>query len=148
MIKEMNVEHLNDVCHLENILFTSAWQYKDYLYELTENPYSNYFVYLIDGKIVGYIGEWITFEQAQITTLGVDPQYQRQKIATKLLEHAIKIAEDKQCEIMSLEVRISNEKALNLYKKLGFEIVNIRKGYYQDNHEDAFLMMKPVGGNL
>ncbi len=148
MIKQMKVEHLEDVCRLEDILFTSAWHYKDFLYELNENPYSNYFVYFVDDKIVGYIGEWITFEQAQITTLGVDPQYQRQNIATKLLNHAIKVAESNQCEIMSLEVRISNIKALNLYKKLGFEIVNIRKGYYQDNHEDAYLMIKPLGGNL
>ncbi len=148
MIEKMTNDDLQYVCQLEEKLFTSSWKLKDFLYELNDNPFSCYFVCKINNKVVGYIGEWITFEQAQITTLGVDPKYQGQGIATSLLEHAILFANQKQCEIMSLEVRVSNYVALNLYKKLGFEIVNIRKGYYQDNHEDAYLMIKPLGGNL
>lgn len=148
MIEQMTIDDLQDVCQLEEILFTSSWKMNDFLYELNDNPYSCYFVYKLNNKVIGYIGEWITFEQAQITTLGVDPEYQGQGIATSLLEHAILIANQKQCEIMSLEVRVSNIVALNLYKKLGFEIVNIRKGYYQDNHEDAYLMIKPLGDLL
>ncbi len=45
---------------------------------------------------------------------------------------------------INLEVRISNQKAINLYKKYGFKIVTIRKNYYQDNHEDAYLMIKKM----
>ena len=52
----------------------------------------------------------------------------------------------KECDTMSLEVRVSNDKAIALYKKNGFITVNTRKGYYQDNHEDAYLMVKPLGG--
>ena len=64
------------------------------------------------------------------------------------MDHLINCAAEKGCEMISLEVRVSNAPALTCYKKYGFEIINIRKSYYQDNHEDAYLMMKPIGGNL
>lgn len=144
----MTKDDLMTICKLEAKLFTPPWQMKDFLYELTENPYSQYFVYIIDDQVVGYIGLWLIFEQAQITTLGVDEAFQKQGIGSKLLDHAIMQANEALCEIMSLEVRVSNHKAIGLYEKKGFETVNIRKGYYQDNHEDAYLMIKPLGGNL
>ncbi|MCI5773188.1 MAG: ribosomal protein S18-alanine N-acetyltransferase [Erysipelotrichaceae bacterium] len=148
MIRKMTKDDLMTICKLEAKLFTPPWQMKDFLYELTENPYSQYFVYIIDDQVVGYIGLWLIFEQAQITTLGVDEAFQKQGIGSKLLDHAIMQANEALCEIMSLEVRVSNHKAIGLYEKKGFETVNIRKGYYQDNHEDAYLMIKPLGGNL
>jgi len=50
-------------------------------------------------------------------------------------------------EEISLEVRVSNEKAINLYHSFGFEVKGIRKDYYQDNHEDAYLMVKVIKGD-
>ena len=85
-------------------------------------------------------------EQSQITTIGVDPRFQRNGIGQYMLETMIELARQHDCQVMSLEVRVSNEKAINLYKKLGFHIECIRKNYYQDNHEDAYLMIKELEG--
>lgn len=146
MIELMKESDLSEVLQLENELFTSPWSYDSYLYDLKENPYSSNFIFRIDGKIAGYCGLWCLFEQAQITNIAVNKIYQRQHIGTKLMEYMEKIAIKNGCETISLEVRVSNDAAINLYKKNGYEIISVRKGYYQDNHEDAWLMMKGIGG--
>ena len=92
--------------------------------------------------IVGYVGLWAMYEQSQITTIGIDPRFQKQGLGTLLLAQMIEEAKRLKAVQMSLEVRVSNDKAIGLYKKCGFEKVAIRKGYYQDNHEDAYLMVK------
>ena len=148
MIRKMLDSDLDKIDVLEHRLFTSAWSKKDFEYELHDNPYGNYFVYEEDSNVVGYVGVWVIFEQAQITTLGVDTEFQDKGIGSKLLEYAINYADHQGCEVISLEVRVSNEKAIKLYENAGFINVNIRKGYYQDNNEDAYLMVKALGGNL
>ena len=86
------------------------------------------------------------YEQSQITTIGIDPHYQRRGLGRALLEAMIDFALQQDCQVMSLEVRISNQKALSLYQSLGFQTKAIRKNYYQDNHEDAYLMVKELEG--
>ena len=126
MIREMTLDDLEIVCEMELRLFSSPWPRESYEYELKENPYSHLFVAENEaGTIVGYAGVWTTFDQAQITTIGVDLPYRRQHWASRLMDHMINCAAENGCEM-----------------------INIRKGYYQDNHEDAYLMMKPIGGNL
>ena len=63
------------------------------------------------------------------------------------MDKIISVANESKCENITLEVRVSNVAAISLYKKYGFIIANIRKSYYSDNHEDAYLMIKPLGGN-
>jgi ribosomal-protein-alanine N-acetyltransferase len=62
-----------------------------------------------------------------------------------MMEAIDQMCVENECEFLSLEVRISNIPAQNLYKKFGLEIVSVRKDYYSD-HEDAYLMVKAVGG--
>jgi len=145
MIRLMTPSDITRVLELENQLFSSPWGEDDFVYELESNPYSTIFVDERDNNIVGYVGIWIIFEQAQITTLGVDKSYQHQHIGQTLLIHAMKEAFRRDAELMSLEVRIGNIAAQNLYKKLGFKTETIRKDYYQDNHEDAYLMLVKLG---
>ena len=145
MIRLMTLADITRVLELENQLFTSPWGEDDFKYELESNLYSTVFVDEFDDNIVGYVGIWIIFEQAQITTLGVDKSYQHKHIGQALLVHAMEVAVEKHAELMSLEVRISNIAAQNLYRKLGFKTETIRKDYYQDNHEDAYLMLVKLG---
>lgn len=141
-IRAMKLSDLNEIMILEHELFTSCWSEEDFIYELTTNPFSLNYVIEENGMIIGYIGVWITYEQAQITTLGVKKEFQHLGHAIKLMKYVEKIFEEKHCEQISLEVRISNEAAIHLYKKLGYQKAGIRKNYYQDNHEDAYLMVK------
>ena len=149
MIREMTLNDLDVICEMELRLFSSPWSRKDYETELKENPFSHLYVAENeDGTIVGYAGVWTTFDQAQITTIGVDKPYRRQHWASQLMDKLLQVSAENDCEVISLEVRVSNEAAMSCYKKYGFDIINIRKSYYQDNHEDAYLMMRPVGGSL
>ena len=143
-IRKMSVEDLNVVEEMERILFSSPWSYEDFLYELNENAFSHNFVVEDHNEIVGYVGLWIMYDQSQITTIGVHPSYQRKGIGSMMMKKMIEESLAHQCLNMSLEVRVSNEKAISLYKKYGFETVALRKNYYEDNHEDAYLMIKQL----
>lgn len=146
MIRKMCVEDLDVILKLEQQLFSSCWTYDMFYQEITSNEFAHLFVYEVEGEIIGYYGLWILFEQAQITTIGIKPSFQGKGFSKVLMDDLIQRAIDVACEFISLEVRISNFKAIQLYKKYGFEVVNIRKNYYQDNYEDAYLMVKAIGG--
>ncbi|MDD6711545.1 ribosomal-protein-alanine N-acetyltransferase [Sharpea azabuensis] len=139
LLRAMAVNDLDQIIVLEHQLFSSPWSKEDYLYELSSNPYAKYYV-LEDDKIIGYVGMWITYETAQITTIGIAKERQGQGLS-KLLMNKVD-GETRDCEAITLEVRVSNTRAIRLYESYGFRKEAIRKDYYLDNHEDAYLMMK------
>ncbi len=146
MIRLAEEKDIDRIAELENLLFAdSPWPRREFVHELYENPFAVLLAEEEDGRVVGYLDYWILYEQAQIATIGVDPEYQNRGIAGAMLSYAERDAADKGCETFSLEVRVSNAPAKHLYEKHGFIQVNIRKGYYE-NGEDAYLMVKPIGG--
>ncbi len=148
MIRRMTSEDLDTIDLLEKEIFSSPWPRKEYEYEIHENPYANPYVVIKNGEIVAYFDFWIIFDRAEIATIGVKEAYRKQGYGQMMMDFICKQAEEAKCENISLEVRVSNEKAIKLYEKNGYIQINIRKNYYDDNHEDAYLMMKPLGGNL
>lgn len=144
-LREMTKSDLDTIAVMEKELFKEPWTKEDFQREFDENEFANYWVAEIDGEIAGYFGLWILFDQAQITTIGTSKKYQRQHVASAMMQQIEKMCIDNECEFLSLEVRISNLPAQNLYKKFGLDIVSVRKNYYSD-HEDAYLMVKAVGG--
>ncbi|MFR1598224.1 MAG: ribosomal protein S18-alanine N-acetyltransferase, partial [Coprobacillus cateniformis] len=119
LIRAMDINDLERIVELEHILFTSTWDVSDFMYEILENQFSYNFVLEVDEQIVGYVGVWIMYEQSQITTVGIDPDYQGQGYGRLLMEEMLALAVSQGCEVMSLEVRVSNHKAISLYKGLG-----------------------------
>ena len=94
---------------------------------------------------MGYAGMWIILDEGHITNIAVDPTYRRQGIGQGLLDELTKLAVERGAIAMTLEVRVSNAEAQSLYTKLGFVPRGIRKGYYQDNKEDALIMWRELG---
>jgi ribosomal-protein-alanine N-acetyltransferase len=90
--------------------------------------------------MVGYCGFWIAAHEAHISTIAVDPRHRGRGIGQLLLMTAIEEAIDLNAVLMSLEVRVSNFVAQNLYRKYGFAVVGRRPRYYSDNREDALIM--------
>ena len=137
---------LSKVVDLENICFPKGgWTLAQFHYELLENPFSNLLVFEENQAIIGYIDWWITYEQAQLANIAVHPESWKQGIGQQLLNEALQNAIEEECENMTLEVRISNEHAIQFYEKNGFISVDTRKNYYDDG-ENAYLMIKPLGG--
>lgn len=143
-LRPMRVEDLDEIMILELQNFSSPWFKEHYEYELTENPFAIMTVLAIGEEIIGYMGVWTLFEEAQLTTITVKESYQGQGYGSMLLRECIHQAKQAGCERISLEVRVSNITAQKLYEKHGFTTINIRPQYYEDNNEDAYLMMKGI----
>src|SRR5713101_7347915 len=90
--------------------------------------------------VVGFIGVWLLPDEAHIVTFGVRESRRRQGIGELLLISAIELAQNEGRELVTLECRVSNEAALALYEKYGFEKVGLRPRYYSDDHEDAYVL--------
>lgn len=136
----MTLEDLDDIMEVEHQSFTLPWKRDAFIRELTSNPYAHYWVVEIDGKVVGYSGVWIVMDEAHITNIAVLPQYRGWGLGKQLLNRTMQLAKTYNATAVTLEVRVSNVVAQNLYKDLGFQPGGIRKGYYTDNQEDALVM--------
>ena len=90
--------------------------------------------------IVGFVGVWLTPDEAHIITIAVRESHRGRGIGELLLIAAIALATLNEREVVTLEVRASNQAAQTLYEKYGFKTVGVRQRYYSDNHEDAVIM--------
>ena len=101
---------------------------------------SNELASLSRQYIIGFAGFWAMADEAHITSIAVRKQHRRQGVGELLLIHLIELAIELKARIITLEVRASNTVAQRLYDKYGFTQVDLRRGYYIDNREDAVLM--------
>ncbi len=139
-LRQMNLGDVKEVHKLEIQCFTTAFSENAFIDELTLNAMSEYFVAEIDGDIAGYAGYWKILNEGHITVVCVNPIYRRRGIAKKLIDFMIVDAKKNYIDKMTLEVRLSNIPAQNLYKSMNFYEVGLRKKYYIDNNEDAVIM--------
>lgn len=129
---------------LDQTCFGGLWSLEGYQREL-ESPNSTFWI-LVDQtnpdsqKLMGLGCYWSILEEAHITMLAIDPIYRRQRFGQLLLITLLASAYKEGLERSTLEVRISNQWALNLYRKVGFREAGRRKRYYQDTGEDAAVL--------
>jgi ribosomal-protein-alanine N-acetyltransferase len=90
--------------------------------------------------IIGFIGVWMLPDEAHIVTVAVRDSHRRKGIGELLLITAVEMAQERDQSIVTLECRVTNEPALALYEKYGFQQVGLRPRYYSDNHEDAYVL--------
>ena len=138
-IVKLEKRHIPSVAKLEEECFSTPWSEKQLSEEL-ENPCAHFFVAECDGKVCGYIGIHTVLDEGYITNVAVGKDYRRCGIGRALVEKII--CELNELSFVTLEVRTSNEPAIALYKKLGFEEVGTRKNYYTNPCEDARLMTR------
>ncbi len=114
--------------------FKNHYQLQEYL----KNPIYKIRVIDIDNQIVGFIIAQHLYEIVEILLIYIDANYRRKGYASSLINSLC----ENDVDNLLLEVSVSNDNAISLYKKLGFEVVNIRKGYY--NGIDGLVMKKEV----
>lgn len=145
----MTIEDLDAICQLERLCFPLPWSREAFRMEIEKNKCAKYFVAKDGDKAVGYGGMWIVLDEAHITNIAVHPDYRRRGIGRLIMQTLMDVAIKLGIERMTLEVRVSNKPAIQLYKSLGFEEGGIRKGYYSDNREDALIMWNfHIGGSM
>ena len=129
------------VCAIENATFAMPWSRESFLQELERNVAARYLVAEKDGRVIGYAGAWIILDESHITNIAITPEERGQGVGRKLTEALMQYLSNLGAAYATLEVRVSNERAQHLYKSLGFVSVGKRKRYYEDNGEDAWLMV-------
>jgi ribosomal-protein-alanine N-acetyltransferase len=138
-IRPMAEKDIEQVWNMENEIFTTPWSMNSF--ESSINSMDN--IYLVaeeEGDIIGYCGLWGTIDEGQITNIAVREDRRGQHVGNKLLETLIEYGREMGLNAFTLEVRTSNEAAINLYHKFNFEDSGIRKDYYQKPVEDALIM--------
>ncbi|WP_223703367.1 ribosomal protein S18-alanine N-acetyltransferase [Sutcliffiella deserti] len=139
-IAKMTVQDIDGVYEVELESFATPWNKDAFYYEIANNPYATYFVMKEQANVIGYCGIWIVMGEAQITNIAIRPSCRGRKLGDILLAKAIEYCKETGATTLSLEVRVSNIVAQNLYRKHGFQNGGIRKKYYVDNNEDALVM--------
>ena len=141
LIRPMNAGDLDAVTAIEAATFARPWSRQSFQQELERNVAARYLVAEKNGQVVGYAGAWIILDESHITNIAITEAERGKGIGRKLTEALMQYLSNLGASYATLEVRVSNERAQHLYKSLGFVSVGKRKRYYEDNNEDAFLMV-------
>lgn len=142
-ISAMTIEDLNSIKDLLLTNFDDFWTYNTLKNELL-NPNSKYFVAKISNKIVGFAGVWKAIDVLHITNIVTEKSFRNKGIGTIMLNKLLDYAKtDNSINSITLEVNEKNIPAQKLYKKYNFEIVGLRKKYY-NNIDNAIIMTKQL----
>ncbi len=137
----MNEEHVDAIARLEMECFSDPWNRASIASEVN-NPLSLWVAAMDGENLVGYVGSQSVLGWADMMNLAVAPDWRRQGIAEKLVTELIAQLQKNEVTCLTLEVRVSNEAAIALYNKLGFQQVGKRPGYYYHPKEDALILRK------
>jgi len=146
-IRAANEKDVRSLADMDQICFALPWSEKSFFEEITRNTVARYVVAEMAGQIVGYAGIWMIQDEGHITNIAVHPDFRRQGIAKAMIFTLIEISEAAGVKFYTLEVRASSESAISLYQGMGFKACGVRKGYYEDNNEDAIIMWKTADEN-
>ncbi len=142
VVRQAEEKDIKIMAEMDVLCFSAPWSELSFEKEIKENHLAFYIVAEIDERVVGYAGLWCIVDEGHITNVAVHPDFRRKGIGealvSVLLEHTTEIG------LLShtLEVRASNDPAIALYSKFGFEAAGVRKNYYEDNGEDAIIMWR------
>src|SRR6266511_2154094 len=136
----MRRRHVRGVLRIEQQVYPRPWTMSLFLSELALRSSRAYFVARVGRDVIGYGGLMMSADDGHITTLAVDPRWQRRQIATRLLLVLAREAIAREARSLTLEVRLSNRPAQELYRRFGFAPVGVRKNYYAETTEDALVM--------
>lgn len=136
MIKEASIEDNERINYLGSLL-NNEYNKLFQLANILNDKYAKIYVYVEDELILGFIHIVGLDEVLDIINIIVDTKYRKKSIGSKLLEFVINNAKDT-VKSITLEVAVDNKAAIKFYEKHNFEVLNIRRGYY--NGKDAYLM--------
>lgn len=167
LLRRMTLDDIDQVVAIDQLSFPIPWPVRSYRYELLNNNKSTLLVVekaerrtppdgsrrgwlqrlvnlrrhrVTPALILAYSGFWHIADEVHISTIAVHPDWRGRGLGELLVLAMMREAVRQQAVMVTLEVRVSNETAQALYRKYGFEVTGVRRGYYHDNHEDAYLM--------
>jgi ribosomal-protein-alanine N-acetyltransferase len=137
----MRLSDVPDVARLEEVVFPDPWSADSFLAEIDRKPDVGCpLVVRRENELVGYAVVWFIVDEIHIGNIAVHPERQGGGLGGALLRHILAEGRRRGMGYATLEVRPSNGRAIALYERFGFRKVAVRKRYYQDNHEDAWVL--------
>ena len=137
----MTADDIDKVIEIEAEAYGEHHWSKSSFYDEMQNNLAKYYVAkTLDGELVAYAGTWHIIDEGHITTIAVKKSHMRKHIGEALIVKILEDCYEAGIKYLTLEVRVSNTPAIGLYTKYGFNSLGTRKGYYQDNNEDALIM--------
>lgn len=141
IIRQMKVSDVAAIAELEKRCFSDPWSADSIASELV-NPLSYWLVAEVDGQVAGYVGSQSVLDAADMMNIAVSPEYRRRGVAKALVNELIAYLSQNDVIALLLEVRVSNQPAITLYEKMGFQQVGRRPNYYRNPREDALILRK------
>lgn len=141
VVREMMPEDLEQVCVIEQELFSEPWSREGFFTWLMKTN-ALFLVAEEKEEIIGYCGIIMVLDEGDITNVAVKPSRQREGIGKLLLQSLCILTAERGIKEIHLEVRESNGSARRLYEREGFEVDGLRKNYYSSPKENAILMTK------
>lgn len=142
-IEKMQASDISEIASLEKECFSSPWS-ENALSDELENPVARFFSAKYKNELAGYIGAFNVLGEVSITNVAVKEKFRKNGIGAALLNKLEKTARLENADFITLEVRASNENAISLYSKNGYERVGERKNFYSKPTENAVLMTKQL----
>jgi ribosomal-protein-alanine N-acetyltransferase len=139
-VQPMRRRHVRSVLRIEQQVYPRPWSGSLFMSELAMRSSRAYYIARVGRELVGYAGLMMTLDEGHVTTIAVDPRRHRAKIGSRLLLVLAREAIARGATALTLEVRMSNTAAQDMYRRFGFGPVGVRKNYYQEVNEDALVM--------
>lgn len=140
MIRRMTDADVDAVAAIEAATFPTPWSRDAFASEM-RNVAARYLVAELEGEIIGFAGAWIILDESHITNIAVLEGHRGHGYGRLLTAGLLQYLSNLGAAYVTLEVRRSNTVAQSLYESLGFVRLGVRKRYYEDNREDALLMV-------
>lgn len=139
-VRRATISDAKEIFAIEMECFSVPWSLDSIETELLNEDKKLYYVIEDANGVVGYAGAWLVYDEGQITNIAIRPSARRQGFGAKLTSALIEECFKRGMHEIFLEVRISNLSALSLYRQLGFTVKGMRKNYYSEPKEDAYIM--------
>ena len=139
-IDNINPADIDQILAIENASFPSPWPRQIFEREIdAANSYKR--AIRFSGSVVAYIVTWTIYDEVHILNIAVHPDFRKIGLGEMLLRDCLDFSYDRGLKLAVLEVRTSNNSAIKLYEKIGFKTLRVRKKYYSDTGEDAYVML-------
>lgn len=143
-IVPMRRAHVPAILEIEREAFTTPWTADMFRQEVDNGSFSRAYVAMDGDTLVGYFVAWFLREEVHLLNIAVAGAHQHRGVGSRILRYLLDLAKREGRDIITLEVRESNDVAIKFYESFGFTPVGIRPGYYQDDQEDALLMARYI----
>lgn len=143
-IRQAEDKDIHEITTIESLTSPDHWSENAIRHDVCENDNACVLVAEADGEIVGYLDAWKVADEFQLCNVGVLESYRGNHIGQQFMDVLIGIAKELKCTVITLEVREKNIVARQMYDKNGFQVVGIRKNYYQNDSDNAILMDKEL----